>query len=375
MSSEDNGCISLTIPEGAEAGDVLTFVVNGQELEIPVPIGSQPGDVLQLQIGSNNSTTDNNEEEEDAEGNVATENSQTENDLLTKLDLGNGRLLELSSQLPKELQDAMRNDATPTSGQNDTVDDGTYALPWQSGKELSKLWDEIPFGQHMPKRIIELGSGALGLVGLSFAVSLQEKLLEANSTVLLTDVQSAMPLLNYNLEQNHHPLLLQDGLTVEAKPLQWTMDRPDGDGEVGSNEPHYDCILGSDLLYNEKFIPHLVATTRRLLHPTHGVFILAVRWRKPDLEREFFRESGLEWELIQPSSGALSCPLDWSAFGDPTNDKSNLYFHQTQISVKGSPKALADITEEESGKLLADEFEAWDRAHIQIYVGRQSKAA
>ncbi|CAJ1957723.1 unnamed protein product, partial [Cylindrotheca closterium] len=259
----------------------------------------------------------------------------------------------------------------------DTVDDGTYALPWQSGKELSKLWDEIiPCfeGGRMPKRIMELGSGALGLVGLSFCVSLQEGLLEAKSTVLLTDVPSAMPLLQHNLE--HNQSLLPDGLVVNAKPLPWAMDRPDDDNhEAKTNEPPYDCILGSDLLYNEKFIPHLVATTKRLLHPIRGIFILAVRWRKPDLEREFFQESGLVWELIQPTSGALSCPLDWRAFGDPKNEKSNLYFHQTQISVKGKPKALADITEEESGKLLADEFKAWDRAHIQIYIGRQPKAA
>lgn len=339
----------MTIPEGAQEGDVLTFTVNGQELEIPVPIGSQPGDVLSLQIGN-----DDEPEEDDDQ-------------VVFPLDLGNGNLLELERQLPQELQN--QNAATTTSNDNDnhdddTIDDGTYALPWQSGKELSKIWKEIAFPQ-TPKRILELGSGALGVVGLSFAVSLQDILPKAK--VVLTDVPSAMPLLQYNLEQVK-PLLLPGTVSVEAKPLEWTLDHS------GQEEPHYDCLLGSDLLYNAKFIPHLVATARRLLHPTRGIFVLAVRWRKPELERDFFQDSGLEWKLVQPSLGALPCTLNWNEFGDPNNAKSNLYFHQTQISVQGNPKALADITEEESGKLDAQEFEAWDRAHIQIYMGTQAKS-
>ena len=64
--------------------------------------------------------------------------------------------------------------------------------------------------------------------------------------------------------------------------------------------------------------------------------------------------------------------LDWKEFGDAQNEKSNRYFWGTQISVQGRPTALADISDEE--KLLEDEFEAWDRAHIQIYMGKQPKS-
>jgi hypothetical protein len=126
-------------------------------------------------------------------------------------------------------------------------------------------------------------------------------------------------------------------------------------------------------LYNVEYIPHLVATVKRHLHPTRGVMILAVRWRKPALEREFFQDTGLEWTLLPSTTTSGSCPLSWKDFGDPSNTQSNLYFHQTQISVQGKPKAVADITEDETKQFTTDEFEAWERAHIQIYIGKPPK--
>ena len=145
------------------------------------------------------------------------------------------------------------------------------------------------------------------------------------ATVDLTDLPAAIPLLKHNLERNQAEVSPDDLVRVRA--LRWTMDE-DGTVAEGNSQPPYDCLLGSDLLHNEKFIPHLVATTKRLLHPTRGIFILAVRWRKPDIERDFFRDSGLEWELITPSSWKGGCHLTWNEFGDPSNGSSNSYFLQ-----------------------------------------------
>ena len=41
----------LKVPDDAEAGATLSVVINGQELEIPMPEGAKLGDVLELEIG------------------------------------------------------------------------------------------------------------------------------------------------------------------------------------------------------------------------------------------------------------------------------------------------------------------------------------
>jgi predicted nicotinamide N-methyase len=348
--------ISIVVPEGAEHGDVLTFVAaGGQEMEIPVPFGSKPGDELQIQVASNDSS------QASATAEATNENKD---DTVSQFDLGDGKVLELMSRLPEEMRDGGE---ASVDDDDDNTNDGTFSLPWQSGLELTRRWNEIPLDSK-PKRILELGSGSLGLVGMSFAAKLQSKLAE-NAVVVLTDVLTAIPLLQHNLERNQ---AIFPSASIQARSLRWTIDNDEATS-TGTTEAPHDCLFGSDLLYNEKYIPHLVATTKRLLHPTKGVFILAVRWRKPDIERDFFRDTGLEWELVKSSSSPGCCQLDWKDFGDPSNEDSNLYFHQTQISVEGKPKSLADITEEDTGKLSSDEFEAWERAHIQIFIGKPKK--
>ncbi|KAI2511472.1 lysine N-methyltransferase [Fragilaria crotonensis] len=319
--------LTLQVPDNAEEGDTLTFVVNGQELEVPVPYGSKPGDVLEIQVADN---------ERDDDG----------DDLITKVDLGGGIILELNSEIP--------NDVAPEESADFDLDDddcdGTHALPWAAGFEIARRLNEIDFDVH-PKRVLELGSG-LGLFGMAFAI----KQLGKDGSLMLTDMPSAMPLLLYNLERNKDILPSK----VRARSLTWREE------SEPPTEPPYDCIIGSDLLYNVKAIPSLVATVRRLLHPTKGTVILAARWRKPELEREFFRNSGLEWTLLSSSS----CQLSWEEWGNPSVEASNLYFQQTMILIQDRPKALADITEEETRNLSILEFEAWEQAHIQLYVGK-----
>jgi predicted nicotinamide N-methyase len=319
--------LTLQVPDDAEEGDTLTFVVNGQELEVPVPFGSKPGDVLEIQV-------DNNERQDD------------ENDLITMVDLGGGRILELNSELPKDFADQNQTD----DNDDDDECDGTYALPWAAGFEIARRFNEIDF-EVQPKRVLELGSG-LGLVGMAYAI----KQLGQDGIMVLTDLPSAMPLLRYNLERNKDILPAR----VCSRTLQWREE------SAPPTEPPYDCIIGSDLLYNVQTISALVATIRRLLHPTKGTMILAARWRKPELERDFFRTSGLEWSLL-PSS---TCQLSWEEWGNPSVEASNLYFQQTMVSIQGTPKALADITEDETRKLTTQEFEAWEQAHIQLYLGK-----
>ena len=44
--------ITIQVPENAEDGDTLTFIVDGQEMEISLPLGSNPGDELEIQVDS-----------------------------------------------------------------------------------------------------------------------------------------------------------------------------------------------------------------------------------------------------------------------------------------------------------------------------------
>lgn len=325
--------ITIQVPETADEGDTLTFVVNGQELEVPVPVGSKPGDVLEIQVADN-------------------ERQDDDDDLITKVDLGSGILLELNSEIPKD--GAAEESADFDDDDVDDECDGTHALPWAAGFEIVRRLNEIKF-EVQPKRVLELGSG-LGLFGMAFAI----KQLGKDASLMLTDMPAAMPLLLYNLERNKHIL----PSTVRARSLIWREE------SAPPTEPPYDCIIGSDLLYNVKAIPALVATVRRLLHPTRGTVVLAVRWRKPELEREFFRNSDLEWTVLSSSS----CQLVWEEWGNPCVDASNLYFRQTMVSIQGTPKALADITEEDTKTLSILEFEAWEQAHIQLYVGKVPRA-
>eukprot|EP00546_Thalassionema_frauenfeldii_P017917 CAMPEP_0178896472 /NCGR_PEP_ID=MMETSP0786-20121207/1194_1 /TAXON_ID=186022 /ORGANISM="Thalassionema frauenfeldii, Strain CCMP 1798" /LENGTH=104 /DNA_ID=CAMNT_0020566883 /DNA_START=182 /DNA_END=496 /DNA_ORIENTATION=+ len=99
---------------------------------------------------------------------------------------------------------------------------------------------------------------------------------------------------------------------------------------------------------------------------------MAVRWRKPELEREFFQQSkdmlGVSWSL-QPTG---SCFLSWEDFGNPSSESSNRYFSQTKISVGGNQlKALSDITEADvENKMSSEEYNAWERAFVQVYLGK-----
>lgn len=352
--------ISIQIPEGAEPGDTLEFQANGQSLELLVPMGSEPGDVLEIQV----SASDDKHEKMD-------ETNDFKNSGVIAIDIvGTYNRLELVSSLP--LDHPARSDSNIDDGSShDQKSDGTFALPWQSGVLLAESWKDI-FGflekKNMPrtKRIVELGAG-LGVVGISLAAAMtgSGNLIAHNSEIFLTDLPDALPVLAFNVEHNRS--LLPSTAKIHLEPLRWELESVD---IPSSMKTPYDLIVGSDILYNVEQLPSLVATMRRLLHPIRGVVILAVRWRKPELEREFFRTSGLIWELI--SSSPSTCPLSWRDFGNPKCEESNKFFHQTQVSLQkeGKPVSIGDISEEDAKNLPKEAFSAWEKSFIQFYFGR-----
>jgi hypothetical protein len=199
---------------------------------------------------------------------------------------------------------------------------------------------------------------------LTFCYELLELFQRKTSScdVVLTDVPAALPLLEHNLVQNRHLLSSPTRISISTLPLDWMEEEKKGE-EI--EKIRYDWMVASDVLYNVDAIPAFVKAVKRRMHSTSTVFLLAHRWRKPDQERRFFRELDLEWKLIHGQ-----CPVGWQEYGDPSSADSNRFFCQTMVSVRGSPKPLAEIDDEQDTASMSQaEFQAWERAQIQIYYG------
>ncbi|ETW05757.1 hypothetical protein H310_03444 [Aphanomyces invadans] len=159
-----------------------------------------------------------------------------------------------------------------------------------------KLWDssliltaylaahpEVIAGQH----VIELGSG-LGLIGLACAA------LSSAASVVLTDIDDVVPLLEYNVRLND----LQDEASV--RPLWW-----------GTSIEHlsapYDVVLMSDVVYDPFGYEPLIASLRDLTTPSTTI-LMGHRSRHPQ-EKQFFDSLDNEFTLtpipIDEQSGAV----------------------------------------------------------------------
>ena len=399
-SSTATRTISIQVPEGADPGDVLSFVVDGTELDLQVPEGSRAGDVFEIQVGSNE--TEQGTDEAPAAIDTTTP-SPTETSLI---DLPNGTRLEISLSCPES------ESATNADEKKEPLDgDGTHAMVWASALEAIALLDKLEFPSLRPKNVLELGSGT-GVFGLAYAATLPlVSKEEGPMRVVLTDRPQAVPLLLHNIEKNSG-LLPTSSVSVTAKALEWGQGVAVGATTIEETKPPstandkgmFDLILGSDLLYNIDCIPLLLQTIQKSLSKD-GAILLATRWRKPELERAFFRDSGLSWTLLSgapcveegndagknknknnSSSNAspknddehnyfgLPCQLSWQDFGNPESDASNLYLSQTMVSVRGSSKLLplSNIQEAETTKMTKDEYKLWERCFVQIYVGRRN---
>jgi hypothetical protein len=196
-------------------------------------------------------------------------------------------------------------------------------------------------------------------MGLAYAASAR---LDDPTCIVLTDCAAAMPLLEYNVSQNKH--VLPANVEVKTRSLHWSE-------KAGKPEEMFSLIIGSDLLYNIQSIPALVATIQQYIRPA-GQIILTVRWRKPDLERDFFARTeamGITWTLDTASSNSGSCQLDWRDFGDPSKEESNFYFTQTMVAIQGKPKSIGAISEQDLEAMTDAEHEIFESKYVQTYLG------
>ena len=253
-------------------------------------------------------------------------------------------------------------------------------MVWPSGRLLAEALTST-FGINFLKKILdrernikclELGSG-LGVVGLALCNSFSSESWLANQiTVVLSDIgENTIKLLDMNIDRNRH--LVANNMKVVAEELVW--------GKTLSNrDEKFQIILGSDLLYNthESYDP-LIYTIKQYLHPEHGIIILAVRWRKPDLERKFFEAAEMEgiyfelWDDFMQDENFRKrspCQLGWRDYGNPKCDASNRYLLETTISVGQKTIALANITETDMECMSDEEHTIFEEMQCQIYIGR-----
>lgn len=333
--------VSIQIPQNAEAGDTLSFEVNGQSLDFPIPTGSEPGDFLEIRL------TDRNRCEEST--------SQSNNDYAA-FRMSSGVEIVVASDASRFVP----NDGTMPPPVNQ-ANDGTFSLIWPATRYALKFVNSQDFLELLHcseiRSVVELGAGHHGLFGMAFSEALSHLPLRDTIKVTLTDMDDAIPHLQANIDRNRN--LFGERVDISTASLVWhTLPLP-------LSTCRLDWIIGCDLLYRCSNIPSLAATILRLLSKTTKI-LLSVRWRKPEEERVFFSllSDTITWKLIHGH-----CMLDYTQYGNPKCAESNKFFSQTMVGVAGQPTPLALIDTTQSERMTNKEFEQFEYFQTQLYLG------
>lgn len=338
--------VSIQIPESAEAGDELRFVVEGKEFTIPVPPSSHPGDVLQIKVGGTTASTTKS---------YVGIDERTSN----AIQLVTGSTIFLPPTL-EPFDSTTQTDSFGSTGSSD----GTYLCLWPASRFAIDFLNSKDFERMIQhdapnvRSVLELGCGS-GVFGMSFAdiianSSSSQKIIQ----LVLTDMQDAMDQLRRNVGRNRDSF--KGRVQVATIPLAWH-SLPLATTSFLS----IDYILGSDLLYNCSKISDLVATMKRLLSRSTKI-LLSVRWRKPIEERAFFvaLSDAVEWEMV-----CGRCPLGFRDYGNPVCEESNKWFTQTMVGCGGQPIPLSLVDEGSQSRMTDTEFDEYERLQTQIYLG------
>jgi predicted O-methyltransferase YrrM len=391
--------INLTIPPNVEPGvDSLTFEYNGIEMEVLIPADSFAGDVLRIQVGSSAAAT-NSSSPNDGDGETTRKSSSLMDELggvkdddfndtksaregVATVALGEGLkspiTLHLLEKLPKEQSSTICNQDG----------DGTANCLWPSGIVLAQALTSNMGIEYLTSMILkhsdggqsikcmELGSGlGTGGIALAHAFAAINTSSSTHYQIVLTDRgDETIALLRENIDRNCAFGSANKKISVTSQTLTWGNQL----SSDCSAPQKFNLIIGSDLLYNshESYEP-LLKTIQQHLHPD-GTVMLSVRWRKPDLEREFFHKAEqlgimfVNWKDFEECETFMNrCParLNWMDYGNPERECSNEYFHNTKVSIYGTiTKSLAVITEDDMESMKDYEYAIFEEMQIQMYL-------
>ncbi|KAL3935154.1 MAG: hypothetical protein SGBAC_009271 [Bacillariaceae sp.] len=213
-----------------------------------------------------------------------------------------------------------------------------------------------------PSRILEVGSG-LGrsgiLIHLLAYVASQDEAKDADicrrQRVVLTDGDTdVLAQLRSNVQQNLelNATLVQNSSDVNCQEsssdlschqLIWGKDhakafvqRPCFHSSYrGNNDPdasYFDVIIGSDLIYVAQVIEPLFETIQTLLHPNHGIFLMAhcARHEGNEVELDMVlgqaRKVGLQYTRLHPKEDGKT--------EDESDPEDGIYLYQFEWSTK-----------------------------------------
>ncbi|KAF8322250.1 hypothetical protein DL93DRAFT_2129895 [Clavulina sp. PMI_390] len=177
---------------------------------------------------------------------------------------------------------------------------------WESNESLRAL-----LTQDSVLSVLELGCGT-GLVSLALAALLQVSRAGKETSILATDLASALPLIAHNFEANA-PLYTSVSLTAEE--LDWEDDPT----AIKARYPlGHDLIIMADVTYNTDMFPALLRTLEALVStmtsrgaPSPAV-LLAYKERDPG-ERAIFQLAqaiGVNFVLMDEIEGAGGHPIE-----------------------------------------------------------------
>mmetsp|Transcript_50702 Transcript_50702/g.108037 ORF Transcript_50702/g.108037 Transcript_50702/m.108037 type:complete len:503 (-) Transcript_50702:120-1628(-) len=322
---------------------------------------------------------------------------------LTVVKLGDGLTQGEQKVRSLHLLESQASTEENASIKNRNEGDGTNGMAWSSGTLLAQALTSSFGIQYLRRfiqaetlqkggqegvtiRCLELGSG-LGACGLALAHALgycctsdsaecdtKNSSRNKSASIILTDKgEIAVDLLKKNIQRNLPPSCA----TIAAESLVWGESLQ---SKCFCTDEKFHLLLGSDLLYNtrESYDP-LIKTIEQYLHPDRGIVLLAVRWRKPDLEREFFQKAEIKGLMFEPWKEFIEsndfekrspCRLNWKEYGNPESESSNRHFYETTVSLAKKKAALANITEQDVESMNDEEYSIFEELQVQVYVGK-----
>ncbi|OCF74888.1 hypothetical protein I204_03731 [Kwoniella mangroviensis CBS 8886] len=187
-------------------------------------------------------------------------------------------------------------------------------LPYPTGNESTSHPDELVsevfdlLRRQEDLDILELGIGT-GLVSIALSLAVKRYLPEVKRNIIATDLDTAIPLMNENLEFNCIDTILNsndNNVNVRADLLDWDKPLPSW---VSVDDHLPELIIAADVTYNTSAFPSLLQTLISLLAPSSDripIMALAYKQRDP-AERDLWKmlnENGIKMTLVDKVVGA-----------------------------------------------------------------------